>query len=364
MILFVLAFASSCKEDIDLTGDAQETAVVYGLLNRADSIHYVKINRAFISNDNSLVTAQIPDSNYFRNVEATIKEVVGGAVTRTWILKDTLIENKEPGVFFAPEQKVYYFKTSSTAPLLANDNTIYTLDVDINEGEFMVSGKTELVRNMSLTAPSMNGSYTFANSPQNAVKYASSSVSFVKGTSTMADVRLKIAFDEFIGTTLANTKTFDWKLAEYGPAELSGTPNAVANGNTFYTLISQNATNNPAITRRKLKYISVVVTGGADELQNYISINKPSSSLAQTKPTFTNLTANNGRKVVGVFSSRGSLTLRKADWSQVGNNYFRALDINSMRELAQGSITGHLLFCTDNPIYGPATQNPQPFFCN
>ena len=48
-----------------MIGDFKETAVVYGLLDQSDSVHYVKINRAFIGPGNSLEFAQIPDSNYF-----------------------------------------------------------------------------------------------------------------------------------------------------------------------------------------------------------------------------------------------------------------------------------------------------------
>ena len=34
---------NSCSEKIDLIGDFKETAVIYGLLNQADTLHYVKI---------------------------------------------------------------------------------------------------------------------------------------------------------------------------------------------------------------------------------------------------------------------------------------------------------------------------------
>ncbi|TAF89039.1 MAG: hypothetical protein EAZ48_01940, partial [Flavobacteriia bacterium] len=60
------AFAlSSCEEDIILDGDFVETAVVYGLLDQADSIHMIKITRAFIGPGSALDIAQIPDSSYF-----------------------------------------------------------------------------------------------------------------------------------------------------------------------------------------------------------------------------------------------------------------------------------------------------------
>jgi len=361
LIFSAALFLTSCKEDIELSGDAKETAVVYGLLNQADSIHYIKINRAFISETNSLITAQIPDSNYFQNVEATIKEVVNGSVTRTWTLSDTIIDNKEPGVFFAPEQKVYYFTTDLGAgqALIANSNTEYQLDVNINEGEFVVSGKTALLTGMSIQSPSALSSFTFASSNVSVNGYANTPVKCKKGQASVVDISLIVSIDEFIGGT-PTTKSFKWRLADLKADDIVGNDIiASASGNTFYTLIRQNCTNNPAITRRRLKSIRVEYTGGSEELNKYLTINKPSSSLAQNKPTYTNLTATNDRKVVGLFSARNTVAITKNAWTQTGSLYIRAIDLNSTRHLSIGSLTGDLFFCSDNP----ADLN-ESFYCN
>lgn len=367
----VLSFAAltsllftSCKEDIDLIGDAEETAVVYSLLNQADSVHFVKINRAFLSNTNSLITAQIADSNYFQNVVATVKEVVNGNVTRTWILDDTLVENKEPGAFFAPEQKLYYFKTSPTQPLLANANTVYDLEININNGEFLVTGSTPLVRGVAITSPTGNNSpYSFATSNVQANGYGSPMITVSKGEAEIMNLSMKISFDEYIGSSFT-TKTFTWVIDEIESIE-SNSVKFFMNGQTFYTLIKDNATDNPAITKRKINNLELIVTAGSNDLKSYITINKPSSSLAQNKPTFTNLSASNGRKTVGIFSGRSTVKRIKLDWVPSGSsNNIGAIDQNSMKELSQGTITGSLLFCTSNPNYNPNGSNPQPFFCN
>ncbi|TXI88449.1 MAG: hypothetical protein E6Q37_00075 [Crocinitomicaceae bacterium] len=366
----VLSFAAltsllftSCKEDIDLIGDAEETAVVYSLLNQADSVHFVKINRAFLSNTNSLITAQIADSNYFQNVVATVKEVVNGNVTRTWILEDTLVENKEPGAFFAPEQKLYYFKTSPTQPLLANANTVYDLEININNGEFLVTGSTPLVRGVGITSPGPSNPYAFATNNVQTIGYSSPMITVSKGEAEIMNLSLKVSFDEYIGSSFT-TKSFIWKVDEIESIE-SNSVKFFMNGQTFYTLIKDNATNNPAITKRQINNLELIVTAGSNDLKSYITINKPSSSLAQNKPTFTNLSASNGRKTVGIFSGRSTVKRIKLDWVPSGSsNNIGAIDQNSMKELAQGTITGSLLFCTSNPNYNPNGSNPQPFFCN
>lgn len=352
---------SSCKEDIDLTGDAQETAVVYGLLNQADSVHFVKINRAFISNDNSLITAQIPDSNYFKNIDATIKEIVNGNVVRTWTLKDTIIDNKEPGVFYAPEQKLYYFKTTAAQPLIANSNTQYKLDVSVNEGEFTVSGVTKLIAGMAITQP--QSYFTFATSDVSTKGYATSTIGFTKGDAFVANVKIQININEIIGSD-TTAKTLDWNVGDLNSASMTTSTNLVnANGKTFYTVIRDGVTKNPNITKRMLKSIKVILTGGSEDLEKYMKLAAPSSSLAQTKPTFTNLTATNDRKVVGIFSARSTITISKEDWILFGvSTYKVAIDKNSMKELGIGSLTGSLLFCTDNPQYNIGT--PEQYFCN
>jgi hypothetical protein len=91
------------------------------------------------------------------------------------------------------------------------------------------------------------------------------------------------------------------------------------------------------------------VTGGSEELYNYMVVNAPSSSLAQSKPTYTNLTVNNNKKVIGIFSSRQTLRFYRPFFTNAAQAYIRAIDKKSTKELCQGPITGLLLFCSDHP---------------
>jgi hypothetical protein len=355
---------TSCKDDIDLASSSKSSAVVYGLLNASDSVHMIKINRAFVSNGNSLEVAQIPDSNYFRNVDATVTEYINGTASgRVWTLHDTLVQNKESGIFFAPEQKIYTFSTSTSAPLIANENTEYELNIDINQGEFTVQGRTKLVSGMAIQNPTSTTSYSFAKSNVSTMGYDRANIKFAKGTAQIVDVSMKVLIDEYVGATFT-TKSFDWKIAELGPQSLKTQVVQVsADGETFYRLIRKNIVENSNVTKRKINSIILTVTGGSEELQSYIEINKPSTSLAQNKPTYTNLTASNDRRVLGLFSSRQTKTLSKVDF-EPASNFIVAINQFSMKELCIGPITGSLLFCSSNPLYNPASPNAQPWFCN
>ena len=358
LICLFLYMLSSCSEKVELVGNFEETAVVYGLLDQADALHYIKITRAFIGPGNALEIAQIADSSYFNKVEATISEYLNGILKRKWLLRDTILDNKDPnGVFYAPEQKVYYFKTmptgfngviqSSTNPQMTslNPQAIYKIDIVLNDGAFSVSGETELVRGITSAAATQNFNFKFAINPG---EYTSTGITVSStGNSYVLNTQLKIAFNEWEGNTYSE-KSFFWKLGEADVLP-SSSKIFTANGETFYDLMKSNCTENSSISKRTFKGVTIKITGGAEELYNFIAVNKPSSGLAQSKPTYTNLTATNGKRVIGIFSSRQTVEIYHPFYVSPQQSYLRALDKKSTRELCQGPITGLYLFCSNHP---------------
>ncbi len=334
----------SCNEEINLISEFEETAIIYGLLDQADSIHIIKINRAFIGPGDATQISGIPDSNYFNNVVATITEKIGGATQRTWILSDTTISNKdENGIFFAPDQVVYYFETSPSNPL--NPAATYDLHVDINNGEFEVTGQTMLVDGITTAASSQNFTFKFAANPG---EYKSTGVSVSTGNSHLINTTLDVVYVEYTGAA-AEVKSFSWKLGEteVNPSE---SKTFSANGETFYNLMKTACTGqDPLIDKRRFASITVTITGAAEDFHNYILVNQPSSSLAQSKPTFTNLTATGNRRVIGIFSSRQTIKVVKPFIISAAQAYIRAIDKKSTKELCQGPITGLYLFCSEHP---------------
>ena len=100
-------------------------------------------------------------------------------------------------------------------------------------------------------------------------------------------------------------------------------------------------------SKNSIYLVLELLEGG--ELFNYISVNKPSSSLAQSKPSYTNLSVTNGKRVVGIFSSRQTVKIFKPFYTSPQQAYIRAIDKKSTRELCQGPITGTYLFCSNHP---------------
>jgi hypothetical protein len=113
--------------------------------------------------------------------------------------------------------------------------------------------------------------------------------------------------------------------------------------------VNANVSNDPTITKRTFNGIYVTITGGAEELYNYMVVNQPSSTLAQSKPSYTNLSVSNGKRVVGIFSSRQTIKIFKPFFVSAQQAFIRAIDKKSTRELCQGPVTGTLLFCSNHP---------------
>lgn len=346
MIIALLAGLTSCNEELDFTGTSVQSPVIYCLLNANDSVHYVKITRTFSGANNAQEVAQIADSSYFNTVEVKIQEVIANQVTRTWILDDTLITTKDPGAFYAPDQRLYYFKTTPGAPLASN--ATYKFTAKVNNGEFTVTGETAMVTGVNITNPTSLGAYGFMTTSNGQLIYSNQSIKVTNGNARIIDARLTVYFNEYFNGNPIE-KSFVWKIGELNGDEIQGTYSTfLANGQTFFTLIKQNITDDPTITRRELTRMNLAVTGGSDELSKYILVNQPSSSLAQNKPSYTNLTCSDGRPAIGIFSSRNAVYQEKIKWINTPP-YARAIDKNSTIELCTGPITGGYLFCSDHP---------------
>lgn len=379
LLLPALLFMTSCEDDISADDASIETPVVVALLDKADAFHYVKITRSFGGFNNALEVAQIADSSYYQSIDVKIEEWTpvsssNGTLVkrRTWTLRDTLLGNKEPGAFYFPTQKVYYFETevynSSNPPASADGNldvalkpdATYRLVATINGGEYVVNAETKMIEDVSITYPLALGQYTFANYDNGGTfqSYAVTNTKANIGTSNKSarvlDARIKISFEEYFNG-VPQEKSFVWKLGELtGDQITESNVVMVANGQTFYNLMKQNVTNDPTIDKRRLTKMELTMTGGTEELSKYILVNKPNSSLAQNKPIYTNVSCSDGRQALGIFSTRSKSIQLKQETSST-----RAISKNSMIGLCTGAVTGDLLFCS-----GFAADNTSTYYCD
>lgn len=121
-ILFIAlftAFFSSCSTDVDLYSDYKDVPIIYAMLNPRADTNFVKITRAFCgTNENPIDANEVAliadSSNYPGKLDAQIIELksVHGELYeptgRTFVLDTITLHNKEEGVFYSPDQLIYY----------------------------------------------------------------------------------------------------------------------------------------------------------------------------------------------------------------------------------------------------------------
>ena len=130
-IILALSFTvfTSCEKGIQINDDYKDITIVYGLLNPSDSLSYLRIEKAFLSEGDIFQAAQIPDSNlYSYKLDVKLFNQDGDLV----VTFDTMtIYNKNEGIFYAPVMQVYYAVTKG----LLNDDDIYTLKLSTQKLE-------------------------------------------------------------------------------------------------------------------------------------------------------------------------------------------------------------------------------------
>lgn len=340
-------FLQSCSSDFDVIGEYEETTIVYGLLDQSEDVHYIKINKSFLGPGDANAYALVRDSSEYKNLEAKIEEWNNGVKTREWVLRDTTVNQREDGLFYHPEQTVYYF----VEPNL-NEQAEYRIAIDINEGQKFVDASTNLINSFAFNfAPNTNPTSTvgFAqlNSTTQVVTYNAYPVKWVTGKKGKRyDLSIRFWYDE---CTISDTthKFVDWFVGSHLVLDnevLSGGVqiDAVAEGESFYNQIASRVQNNPAVLRRIVKGLDIMVAAASDDLYTYMIVNAPSNGIIQEKPQFTNV--NNG---IGIFSSRYNQSILNKKLSK------SAIDV-----LCNGDLTGHLNFCSDTLIYSAET-----FYC-
>lgn len=339
-----IALLVGCKTKFSVNGDYTEKPVVHFLLDQGENYHFLKLNKTFLKEGNAYDFAKDPSLSYFDDVVATVKEI--GGQNRTWTLKDTMITNKKDGIFYAPDQKLYYFKASDL-----NEDALYRLNIDIGNGKFEVTGQTKLVSGVNINYPKPNFSFNFADNNVLSNGYKSTPITFSLGSGAVYKVQLKIDYRDYTSSGQSD-KTILWNLGEKSRSDISTATSTIsASGEKFYELLSKRIAVNPDVTKRTLQGMEITLTAGSEDLQTYILTNKPTSSLAQNKPTYSNVEGG-----LGIFSSRITVKQSKPAYSPPNQ---RALNQNSTKELCTGTYTVALGFCSDIPL-----DNAANFSCN
>ena len=152
LLMFVWIGMISCSTKVELYTDFKDVTIVYGVMDVAQDTNFIKITRAFSgSNDGSFDAyqfTQIADSlNYPGKLDARLielKNVHGNyAPTGREIILDTItIHNKQEGLFYAPDQKMYYTKEHFK---VNNENEKYRYQLSVRKANDTVTSEIGLL---------------------------------------------------------------------------------------------------------------------------------------------------------------------------------------------------------------------------
>jgi len=345
-LVALLTIFSSCESEFKLTGEYEETALIYGLLNPKDNPnaggegHLFRIQKAFLGEESAFVMALEPDSSYFK-VEDLFVEVIeynDASETNRWVLDTVMIGTKETGNpddnvidFFGPMQRLYILE--------ADIDSTLDYEITLKKRPLNIPIGAMTIANMDTVTPIADSKISivdvstlkFAKPNQNAaippngnsqklplVNTSRDYINYIVNFSTAErgkqyEVWLRFYYREVIAG-VETVKSIRWlvKTVSVGTETIIQVPILSEN---FFSRIGSVVAEEPGVIRKIGRAdgtlgdpfqegftqdldIEVLIAG--DELFAYIDINNPSNStVLQDKPVYTNI--NNG---LGVFSSR------------------------------------------------------------
>jgi len=295
--IFFLAFIfltlfSTCKTDFEINAKWQDIMVVYGLLNQNDTLHYIKINKAFLGEGNALTMAQDPDSSsYGNNLEVWVEEWKNSSQDNVWYLDTTTIYNKESGTFYAPKQVIYKFKAT------LDENAEYRLYVKNKLTGKIASSTTTLVHSFTITKPtSMQTANFHATNPIDVMWNSA-----YNGKRYQVIIRFNY-WEKNILTGDSIQKYVDWDIGSYNSESIDGGEQMSTSyyGNSFFQYLKNKIGSAPNIVRHvAVPNVDFIFSVAANEFSTYMDVNAPTTGVLQEKPEYTNI--GNG---IGLFSSR------------------------------------------------------------
>lgn len=286
----------SCDDDFNILDEYQDITIVYGLLN-PDSTTYIKINKAFLGEDNALVMARVEDSSLYRKkLQVTLEGWQNNDLQQSYQLDTISIGNKEDGIFYNPYQLLYY----TNEPLNSEYN--YKIQVLVNDNK-TVTAETGLIGDFSIIRPIAAYEYINFLTNENIMNYFEF-MSPANGKRFDALIRFNYKEKSLGQDTI--TRYFNWGLGTIIADNTEGNREFRLGYKpvSFYSLCEQNIPYDDAAKEQEVVYreplsVDFIISVANEEFNTYMEVNGTSSGIIQVKPEYTNI--NNG---LGLFASR------------------------------------------------------------
>lgn len=336
VLLAVLSLAG-CSTELDINAPYKEFTVIYGVLDKDETVHLIKINKSFLGEGNALDMAQVRDSSEYTNdeLEAFVHKIENGQITETYSLNDTVLTERVPGTFYFPDQTLYTF----TATL--DQNAEYELEARVRDKTYRA--RTVIVNDFQVNASIVNANFKFSFYNNFTDQYIADDIEWRTGE----DGRRYVAYYRFnyreVTATDTFPKSFTRRIGQRIAPDTDGNDDLslVINGEDFFSSIPNLVAQDPDVTHRIFDKIDLIWEVANDDLHVYMQLNEPVTGIVEDRPPFTNVD-NDG---LGILVSRTTKTLTDKN-----------LRDPSIEELITGPYTASLNFCSQDFV-GP------PFGC-
>jgi len=107
ILLCLILILSACEEDVYAPLAKESYPVVYCILSKNDTAHYVRLTKTFSGPESAYAMAQNPDSLYYKNAKVFMELWDGGYIIKTLKLEPTYEIPKDSGIFYSDSNLLY-----------------------------------------------------------------------------------------------------------------------------------------------------------------------------------------------------------------------------------------------------------------
>jgi hypothetical protein len=302
--LFALFF-TACKTDFPVNAQWEEITVVYGLLDADKDTQYIRINKAFLGEEDALLMAQYSDSLNFNasSLDVKIHKLAGNDTLMSITMDTTTLINKEDGLFAVDNNIIY----SVVTPVdFLTRNNIYGLTVRNKTTGNEVSSSTEIIDDFEFIANTQALSSINFYNPDSGEPNIDSNNVFAGQTISWNEVangeiyQFDLKFN-YLENNVMKSLIWSQPLQTSGGVLMQSKLESIK----FFNFLRQSLAKDDAVVRQVVN-VDLVMTVGTETLNTYLKINTPITEISQQRPQFTNIT--NG---LGIFSSRYTYSLTK-----------------------------------------------------
>jgi hypothetical protein len=289
-LLLAAVLFTACDNDLVVTDTWEDIPVVWGLLSKADTAHYIRVEKAFLDPSTSaLEIAQRVDSLYYEDATVSLRRVSSGQVFPLDRINGDLEGYPRDGGIFANTPNYLYKIRANEISLVIGEE--YELIIDRQDGSAPVTARTIVLGKPALR--NLPHGQKLAFKPKAQFTFNWDDVPDAGIYDVLVIVHYRERSPETGGFYVP--KTFEWVVERNQTVSESK-----FDGTEFFAAMKENIAADQQATRL-FDSLDVVIWCAGEELATFITIANANFGLTSTQdiPTYTNISEG-----VGLFSSR------------------------------------------------------------